>query len=354
MLTALAAGLALAAAGGAQAQRADPDPTLDQLVKLVGDAMPPIIGDSNVELVDKMLNVKLGKPLSQTFNFNTARAAVFGPRITPNLSPDCPRISTPSGDPDQGECMAFVGDEKGDKAYRSLSYSKNLGLGNVRFLFRPDVVNLNPEDLKPVVTEDGEVYAKGLDWLGRNFGLPLEELPPPPDARTLPVRSLTIGFDPKVGADPVVVQKVVNLRRGLELASPIVLPGTNLALTHLPAPGGARIAFAADGSVVNASINHWVELRRNDKIAGRLAKGKSALVQEIAEDLFQSGGGSIDAVKILIGLSSASQGTFGWLLPAVQVQVLLGGRDAQPGTLTSTPYIREYSLVELEENALVR
>jgi hypothetical protein len=106
--------------------------------------------------------------------------------------------------------------------------------------------------------------------------------------------------------------------------------------------------------VVNASINRWGELRRNDRISSQLAKSKAALVQEIAEDLLQTGGGSVDAVKILIGLSSASQGTFGWLLPAVQVQVLLGGPDTEPGTLTRTPYIREFALVEVREDALVR
>ena len=110
-LALIGAGLLSALASPAHAQRVDDEPNLDTLLSMVGGAMPPVIGNDNTELVGNLLGVDVGIPISRSFDFAKAKSAVFG-RTAPNLQPDCGRTATPSGDPDQGECTAFVGDEK--------------------------------------------------------------------------------------------------------------------------------------------------------------------------------------------------------------------------------------------------
>lgn len=353
-LALIGAGLLSALASPAHAQRVDDEPGLDTLVAMVGGAMPPVIGNDNAELVGNLLGVELGIPISRSFDFAKAKSAVFG-RTAPNLQPDCGRTTTPSGDPDQGECTAFVGDEKSQDAFRSLSFSKNLGVGNIRFLSRPRVTDLSAGDLKPVGMTNADAYDKGVKFLNQAFGLPTNELPPPPNADRLPVHDLSIGFDKASKLSPVAIQKVVYLRRGLKLPKALVDPTTKREMTHVPGPGIAKVAFAADGSVISATISRWQELRRGNHIDPKNAKSRDALVQEIARDLLANGGGHIETLKILIGLSTESRGSFGLLLPAVQVHVSPAGPgDTQPPGPTTGAYVREYALVDFKEATLER
>lgn len=115
--------LASVLGGAAHAQRAEEEPGYDGLLKLVGDKLPPVIGADNSELVQALLSVELGKPIRESFDYNRARAALFG-RIIPIRSPDCLRTTTPVNEPDQGDCTAYSGSENGGETYRALSYSK--------------------------------------------------------------------------------------------------------------------------------------------------------------------------------------------------------------------------------------
>jgi len=342
----LAALIAAGASGAAHAQKQEEEPSLDRLLGLVGAALPPVIGDSNSGLVEALLSADLGTPLSKSFNFNTARGGTFGARITPAFGPDCQRTGTPTGDPDQGECTATTGQEGGGEAFKSLSFSKNLGVGNIRYLSRPRVVDLKPGDLKPVKMSNPDAYGKAVEFLGKYLGLPTNEIPTPPNGELVPVKDLTIGFDKGAGQAPVVVQKVVYLRRGLKLKSPFVDPQTKRELTYVPAPGLARVAMDADGQVTQAVISNWQELRRSDQVDPRNAKTRDQLVQEIARNLLAEGGGNVASLKILIGMSSEFRGTYGLLLPAVQVYVSPGGRDTEPPGATTAGYVREFALVD--------
>lgn len=199
-----------------------------------------------------------------------------------------------------------------------------------------------------------QAYEKATSFLGSAFGLPLNELPPT-NADRLPVKDLTIGFDDKTGVPPVVIQKVVMLRRGLKLPTPFVDPETKRTLTHVPAPGMARVALDANGNVVNAVVSNWLELRRDAAhIDPKNAKSRDELVQEIARDLANDGGGAVGIIAILIGLSAENRGDYGYLLPAVQVFVNPGGRDTEPPGPTTGGIVREYSLVGFKEGAADR
>lgn len=347
---AIVAACAAAVATASYAQTGEDEPSLDRLIGLVDAAMPSVIGDDNSALVENLLGVELGTPLSRSFDFNKARAAVFGARVVPNLAPDCLRKTTPTGDPDQGECVASVGDENGGETFRSLSFSKNLGVGNIRFLYRPKVAEVNPGELRSVKMSNQEAYNMALAFLGQSFGLPLNELPIPPNADVLPVRSLIVGGDPQLQFEPVVVQKVVILRRGLKLPKPIVVPGTNKTLTHVPAPGFARVVFNADGNVVNAVVSGWQDItfpKTVDRSSPSLSR--SELVREIATDLFDNSVGDIGSLHILIGLSSDFDGKTGSALPVVQVYVAPGGPGTEPTGPTSGGLLKEYALVDLKE-----
>jgi hypothetical protein len=360
----VAASMGLAAAGAVQGQGREPppdepDPTRDQIVELVTAAMPPVIGGNNQQLVQNLMGAQLAQtPLVKGFNYEQARAAVFGPRIRPPLDRDCPRTQTDAGVPSEDDCTAALGDPAGDKAYTALEFSKNMGFGNVRVLMRPDISQLpkGPDDLKPVPADmtDSKVYEMGLNYLGA-LGLPLDEIQVPDDPDALPVHDLQIGFDPSTQRAPVTIQKVVYLQRGLKLPTPLQDPAGGPEMTHVPAPGMARVAFDANGQVVGAMIRGWQDLARNPAVNPELAKTHNQLVDEIVQDLLRNGGGPIGTVKILIGLMTDFQGTQGMLLPAVQVFVAPVA-DPQPGqeddvqtTQTTGAYVREYLLVDIEE-----
>jgi len=354
----IAATCTLALSGLAYAQDGDGDLDERVLMELVLAAMPPVITENNADLVKNLLEVPLGTPLSRSFNYNTARGAVFG-RIVPSLTPECQKTGTPVGELDQGECTASNGSEGGGEAFSSLSFSKNLGLGNIRFLSRPKVVDLTPGDLKPVTMSDEDAYNMALDFLEKSFGLPVkEEVPPPPNALVLPVKKLTIGFDKGTGVEPVVVQKVVYLRRGLALPTRYKDEQTGRELTHVAAPGLARVVFDSTSNLskkpISAVISNWQELRSASHIDPKFAKSKTQLAEEIAQDLFHDGGGHVGIIAILIGLMAEPRGGFGLLLPAVQVYLAPGGKDTEPPGPTTGAIMREYSLVDFQEPLLQR
>lgn len=352
---AMATACAVVFANSALAQNKEDEPGYDRLLGLVDSAMPPVVGNDNSDLVQNLLGVRLGTQLPRSFDFGKARAAIFGLRVVPNLAPDCKRTSTAAGEPDQGECVASVGDENGGETYRSLSFSKNLGVGNIRFLYRPKVADVDIGGLKPVKMSDREAYDKALAFLETSFGVPVkDEVPVPPNAEVLPVRDLLVGVDPQLKIAPVVVQKVVTLRRGLLLPKPFKDPTGGFVQTHVPAPGMARVALNADGNVVGAVVSGWQDLRAGQDIDPRNAKSRSQLVQEIATDLLANGGGPVGSIKILIGLSSQFNGKAGLLLPAVQVYVSPGGRDTEPTGPTSGGIVAEYSLVDFKEGTTNR
>jgi hypothetical protein len=359
----VAAATVLTAAQAALAQEdpiPDPKPpTREEIAGMLEKALPSIIGSDNAGLVAKLLAPRLGKPLSQGFSAATATRRVFG-TAQPTLTPDCAVLLTPTGDPDPGECTAYRGAEAGGKGYTRLSYSKHMGLGTVKLLKRPTDVSVTPAGLKPVQLPDADAYARATNFLTSAFGLPGEEIPvPPEDAKNpYPVRSLSLGYgDVGRSKGSTAIRKVVTIQRGLfvdlrDRTGKSVLP-------WVQAPGRA-IVVLDDGGIRQATVLRWSELRPNPRTDAKLAKTRSALVEEMAEDLLHVNRAPIASLKAMIVItearvSSASQGTFGYLLPAVRLSVspvpsaLL--EDDQAKQYSTAGYLREYPLVGTLEDA---
>ena len=333
-------GIFLLAAGPIRAQQGG---NLDEISRLVEGAMPSAITDDNTELVNNLMGAQLGDPLSKTFDYNRVRAALFG-RTAPSLEPDCLRKFTPNGEADPGDCIATAGSEGGAGAHKVLRFSKNMGLGNVRFQSRPpapkDDEETDPQALA-VKLSDQDAYAAGVKFLNETLGVPMEEMALPPAGVPLPVKSLAIGGGDEQGQrlPAVFVQKVLIVRRGLKLPKPIPImdPKTQqvFELSMVPAPGEAWVALgdpspndpdpATRMGLRGAMVADWQELRPNPNLTK--AKTRSQLVQEVAERLRTASETTPSLIKILIGLSSESKGTFSTMLPAIQVFAASAERD---------------------------
>jgi hypothetical protein len=323
-----------------------PPPTPEELVKLIDGALPQLIQEDNSGLVGRLMQPKLGIPLSESFVLETAVTELFG-RARPTFAPDCQRKTSPSGDPDLGECTAARGSEAGKGAYTRLSFSKHMGLGNIKYMRRPAEFNIGPEDLKPVPLSDPEAYEKAVGFLVQTFGLPFEEIPqPPPGAENpIPVRDLVMEWIDETGQrNAVPIQKVVSLRRGL-LVELDLLP-------WVPAPGEATVVMDEAG-VSAAMVRDWQELRPHPGINPGRAKSRTELTEEILSDLLNINKTGIASMSSQILISRVPDGTHGLLLPAVQMYVSPVPRDPseeeQMQFWSTAGFVREYPLVHMNE-----
>jgi hypothetical protein len=160
------------------------------------------------------------------------------------------------------------------------------------------------------------------------------------------------GGDPN-GAltQPVIVQKIVSLQRGFPLAKPYVNPVNGMTLTHVPGPGSVMVAVD-DSGIVGANVDGWQELRKDPNMSPRDAKPAGALIDEIAEDLFNNGVREFEAIHFQILVDADWRGAFGTLLPAVQIALtpvpndLDEDQQALLAFRSTAGMIRTYSLVE--------
>ncbi|HEC15401.1 MAG TPA: hypothetical protein ENI99_02350 [Sedimenticola sp.] len=358
-IAALAA-LLLAISFGSQASdrpTEDPSPSADDLRKLVEAALPQeLITEDNTKLVAQLLNPKLGIPLSRSFNPYRAIRTLFG-RGGASLSPECRKLTTPTGDMATDECIASKGLESGKGAYKVLRYSKHLALGNVAFLNREADRVIDPAALPPVKMTDREAYEKAVDFLKGTFRVPGEEIfPIPAEAKMLPVRTIALGWasagGPLKAAAPssVPVEKMVLIPRGLFVQA-------HERLQWVPGPGKAMVVMD-DRGVKEAIVQGWQEVRPHPKAHAENAKTRSELVSEIAEDIASDLQGPVQAMNMRLMLTVvASENGVGLLLPAVQMAVLPVPRDltedeqvelSQMQT-TTAGMVREYPLVRMFE-----
>lgn len=363
-LPAAAAGLVLAAAGPV---RAVDFQSPREIAAFMKERMPAYLQDdaTRKRLVGEMLKVPIATPLTQTFDPDRAIKALFGDgSVIP--SPDCRRTGTPVGERDPGDCTASIGDENGRGAFSKLSYSKSRGFGNIEFLKRSPVPTQPPAttDLPSPKLSDGQYFDDALKFLGSVIGLPagrkygspqdISEIPLPPAGARLPVRNLNVqgGGDEKT--NPITIQKVVFVKRGFPLATPI--PIGNFQLTHLPGPGAAMVMFDANG-ISGLSVHDWQDLRIDPTMSPEDTKSSDALMEEIAEDLFNDGVRSASDLKFQALISSEQRNQIGLLLPAVQVAVIpsLALKDptedeqAKLAGQTTGGLIKEYALVNRQE-----
>jgi len=363
-LPATAVGLFLAAAGSVHAVNFQSARELSAFMK---ERMPPFLqnDEQRKRLVGQMLRVPIARPLAQTFDPNKAIKELFGDgSVIP--STDCRRTGTPVGERDPGDCTASIGDENGRGAFSRLSYSKSLGFGNIKFVKRSPVPTQPPAttDLPSPKLTDAEAFDTALKFLGGVLGMPtgrkygapedISEIPLPPAGGKLPVRNMNIQGGGDGRTNPITIQKVVFVKRGFPLASPI--PVGNFQLTYVPGPGSAIVMFDSNG-ISGLAVEDWQDLRLDPTMSEEDTKSADALIEEIAEDLFNDGVRSAEDLKFNVLISSEQRNQIGLLLPAVQVSVVPARKNldekGQEGLAFQATggLVKEYSLVNRKEGS---
>lgn len=327
--------------------------SLEAMKAAVRENLPAFLSKPE-DVVGQLLNVPLATPLSRSFDQAKAIDAVFGDGSVA-VATDCRRRATPAGEADQGDCVASNGRDAGKGAYSVLSFSKNMGNGNIKFLKRPLVDDaLTPEKLPTAKLSDEAAMDRAMGFLQSAFGLALEEIPTPPEgAKGSLVRNLAIaGATPTGGAvNPLIIQKVVHLQRGFPLQVPFVDPATGQILSHVRGPGEVIVAVD-DTGVVGATVDGWQELRKDPAMSAKNAKSLTSLIDEIAEDLFNNGVREFDQMRFHVHVGSDWRGGFGILLPAVSVALttvpheLSEDQQAQLALRSTAGLITDYSLVD--------
>jgi hypothetical protein len=340
------------------AQTADPKELLRAAISL---QLRGLLGDNAAGVVTRLKGVKPDGAISRNFNAAAVSKAVFG-RSAANVAPDCSSTQTPSKEPDQGRCVMQVGTPDAPTgAYSMLSFSKNVGIGDITFMRRP-AFDPNATTLpKPVKLTNAEAYAGALKFLDL-LGVPRSEIPlPPQNAKNpLPVRSLLIGVeqDPGKDASRVEVQKVINFQRAFVVPGGLFKdPASGIELNHVLAPGEVTVAID-DGGVQLADLQGWSDAQMDSKLDPALAKTTPELVNEITDDLYAEGVRKAGGLSILIALRKAYPNpddpnpplcpVCGVLRPALRVvisQVGPGVTESSERNFIAPGVVREYDLV---------
>lgn len=318
-------------------------PSRDELVNLIGAALPDIIGDDNSALVETLMNPGLGAPIRESFDLAEAVRTLFG-RALPTFASDCKRVTTPAGEPDPGNCTGARGDASGPGAYTQLSFSKHLGLGNLKYSQRSADTGLSPDDLVRVQMSDAEAYGQATAFLTETFGVPPEEIPQRPKGVPPPVRDLVMAWaDEQGAAGAVAIQKVVTIQRGLKVD-----------IAELPwvrATGDAMVVMD-DQEIQQAAVRNWVDLIPHPDVDPANAKSRSELTDEIVEDLLNVNKIPIDSMRSQIVLAGITNGVFSIkMLPSLLLSVAPVARDPEEAeqhmAWSTAGFLREYSLVNL-------
>jgi hypothetical protein len=312
------AGLAVLCAATAAGAQSRPVETQEQLAAVIRDAMPVFLKDGGRDAVGRMLKIQLPPPLRSSFRADTAIRTLFGDASVV-VSPDCRRLLTPTGDRDPGDCTATLGQEGGAGAYGRLSYSKNMGLGSIKFVKR-DAVPTSFAPPPATTLSDRDAAIRGLEFLQKVVGIPAGEIPAGVDW-SRQVRSLALNGGGETPASKVVLQKVLIVPRSFALPDPIADPANgNRRLDRVLAPGRAMVMLD-DKGIAGVSVQDWAELRIDPNMSVDQAKSANELIGEIAEDLFNDGVRSIAQIRFQLVAGADWRGTYGWLLPAVRVHV---------------------------------
>lgn len=340
--------------------------SLEELRSQIARAMPPVIGKNNAELASKLLNIQPGTPISRSFDASKVSRQLFG-RTTPSRAPDCAASKTAAGELDDSLCSLSTGKaEDPTGPYTVLSFSKNIGFGDIKFIKRPA---FNPDNFTPpasVKKTDTQVYEEALKFL-ETLGVPLTEVPKPPaDAKNpLPVRSLSAGATSgkqEGGLLIPAIQKVVELPRAFEVPGGLYKdPTSGITLNHVVAPGSALVVID-DSGVQAAWVRNWADVHMDKQLDPQQAKTDQELIDEIAEDLYSEGVRNASTLSILIGLRNGYPNPEDpdsptcpvcVLKPSIKVMVTHVDRDTFRPT-ASQPFaapgvVREYDLIHTSE-----
>jgi hypothetical protein len=350
---------------GTTLAQAQPRPPKDELRAAVNAALLPVIGDNSREIVNRVMTIKPDGAISRNFNLQKIVPATFG-RAGAVSAPDCRSNTTSAGEPDRGQCILEAGkrDDIGGSAYTMLSFSKNIGQGNVKFIRRAAFVPGGTSDPKPVRMTDEEAYKRALDF-AELLGVPRSEIPqPPPGAKNpYPVRTLAVASEAerRTGVR-IPIQKVVQLPRAFVLPAGLMRnPLNGQPLTHVIAPGSATFAID-DAGVQVARIDGWADAQMDPKLNPALSKSLKTLTDEITDDLWNEGVRKAGRLTILIGLRQAYPHpddpnpplcpVCGVLRPSLKVLVSQVGPErviTSQQNFVAPGLVREYDLVDATE-----
>ena len=359
---AAAALAAMATLTGLQAQAQSRQ---DELQKTVAAALSRALPNGPGETVSRLMNIRPDGAISRGFNPGRVAQATFG-RGSPVPAPDCRQATTAQKEADEGDCTLDAGSrDDATGAYTMLSFSKNIGMGNIKFYRRPAFKPGSEDAPRPLRLSDEEAYKQALAF-AELLGIPKSEIPqPPPGAKNpYPVRTLMAGIADEAGQQgkQFELQKVVVLPRAFNVPGGLLRDAASgIQLNHAIAPGQAVIAVN-DAGVQFARVDGWFDAQMDPKLDARLVKTASALVNEITEDLYNEGVRRVGSLSILIGLRKAYPNpddpnpplcpVCGVMRPALKVIVSQAG----PGHVESTEkaffapgLVREYDLVQQTE-----
>jgi len=331
--------------------------TRDEILRLVDQALPSMIGKDNAALVEQLLSARLGSPLRKNLNIDQSTSRLFG-RQKPDFDPDCATDTTPSGDPSPDPCTATTGEAEGQGAYTEFSWSKNLGYGEVKFLNR--LADGSSKAPQPVKLTDKEAYAKAVDFLVTTMGVPKEEVPVLPARAPLPVSTLAVGATDEATREQMVVpiMKMVQIPRALIVN--LKDPASGRTLPYVSATGEAYVLMD-DSGIRQSSVRRWMEMEASSRVNPKYAKTRDELVEEIADAILADNASPIRSLGVKFEIqaydpvrSAASGAVIATMLPAVQISYSVVPRDpseeeqAKLGPDTAGQTLA-FSLVHLEE-----
>ncbi len=334
----------------------------EELHAAIARALPPVIGKDNAELAKKLQSIKIDGAISKNFDSAKVAKSFFG-RSTPSSAPDCRSAVTTQGEADEALCELTAGQRDDPTgAFVFMGFNKNPGQGNFKFIkrpaFKPDSTTI-PTSVK---LTDAAAYENALKFLDL-VGVPRSEIGVAPTGakNPLPVRSLAIGATQEGRANPIVIGKVVSIPRSFAVPGGLFKGPNGEELDRVIAPGGASIVLD-DSGVQIAQIDDWADGQIDPKLDARLAKSSDALVDEIAQDLYNEGVRKVGTLSILIGLRKAYPNpddpnpplcpVCGVLRPSLKViisQSPAGKIAVTQGEFAAPGLIREYDLVDQTE-----
>lgn len=351
------------AAGGALAQT-DPKEDIRQAVQR---ALIPVLGSDAGALVERISRVVPDGAISRNFDPVRVVGGLF-PRGAVAAA-DCRVQTTAAGEPETAGCTYASGridDPTG--AYSALTYSRNIGLGHIRFVRRAAFAPGSTAEPAPVRLSDVDAHKQAQDFVAF-LGLPAAEIPQPPTLRrgamraTLPVRTLAVGAGiERTGSSRIPVQKVVSFQRAFKVPGGLFQDAaTGIVVEHVLAPGSATVVLD-DGGVQFARVDGWSDAQMDRQAVPALAKTVGQLTDEITDDLYNEGVRKVGALSLLVTLRRAMPhpddpnpppcSVCGLLRPAVQVAVSqVGGEPVATSErdFVAPGLVREYDLVEMRD-----
>lgn len=283
-------------------------PSLEDLKRLVDEAMPPDIKEDNGALLAALMKPQAAPAgPSDRFDIAGASRALRLRRAVPGKGCFLP--------PPRYDCTVADGTRGGGGAYKELQADS---FGNLRFISRlADPTSGNPESgnappLPKFSKNDDDAIKAMLDMLVGVFHVPASEAPP---ADELKIEKLNVGVaDPDSRLPPKIqtVAGVVNVPRLLKV--------DGLSVPTIPVLGNGAQGAMDDLGVFRIELDEWTRFTMPARLADARAPSRNALIDTIAEGLSRE---LAEMPRgILIGIAYAKGAQFS--------ELSVGGNEEEP------------------------